>query len=100
MLTEPKTVQELVHYLLDKYGESEQLAKVAEECAEMAVEALHLRLSGALARPGAGKALAKECADVEFCCKQVRAILGDDLVDEAWAEKRALVEQKIRDGRL
>lgn len=78
---------------LEKYGIAEQLEKAIEECGELIVEISHFKSS----RSTRAK-LAKEVADVEIMCAQIRLIIGNALVSMARNAKVERLRNRIERG--
>lgn len=76
---------------IETYGIDSQLAKLAEECAELAAEALHVRSRGKEAIP----ALLSECADVEIMLEQMRHHYGDTRIDSERSRKLTRLERRL-----
>jgi excisionase family DNA binding protein len=83
------TAQQLV---LQRNGIEQQLRKLAEECSELAVAALHLLEPG---RDDAQANLLEECADVEIMLEQMRLHFGDMAVDAWRTRKLTRLEKKL-----
>lgn len=74
------------------WGRTAQIHMLAEECSELAVEALH----DARGRPSG---IAEEIADVEIMCAQARVIFGDKMIDAFKVVKLQRLADRIAAGK-
>lgn len=72
------------------FGSFNQMEMAQEECAELIVKVFHAKRER-IALDG----LAEEIADVEIMCRQLRLLVGDELVDTQKAAKLARLEERI-----
>ena len=80
----------LYQKVIELWGVEAQIRQAIEECAEMIT---------ALCHKDRGKVhwedVAKEIADVEIMCSQLREIIGSEIVDQCKKEQLACLEQEI-----
>lgn len=76
---------------VNHYGKIPQLRKTQEECGEL-VAAIGQWLDSRINL----KELATEVADVEIMCKQIRVIIGDDVVDSEKMQKILRLDNRIK----
>ena len=82
--------KELYQKAAELWGIEAQIRQAVEECAEMITVLCH---------KDRGKVhwedVAKEIADVEIMCSQLREIIGSDIVDRCKKEQLARLEKEI-----
>ena len=74
---------ELYAKCIKRWGESAQCLQAMEECGELIVAINKFAFRGAISVDD----LASEIADVEITTEQLRAMIGNDIVDKAKHEK-------------
>jgi NTP pyrophosphatase (non-canonical NTP hydrolase) len=80
---------------LDLWGSDSQLGMVQEECAELISEINRFRRGRA-----SKETLAEECADVIIMARQLRLMLGPDLVDDAFARKNTRLLERVPEAEV
>ena len=82
--------KEIYQKATELWGVEAQIRQAVEECSEMITVLCH---------KDRGKAhwadVAKEIADVEIMCSQLREIIGSDIVDQCKKEQLARLEKEI-----
>jgi len=87
----PWSEEKILKTAVKRYGNTRQISKAAEECAELAAA-----ISRFNANEGDYKEIISELADVEIMCRQLRMIYGDAEIDAARTEKLKRLEKRLK----
>jgi len=82
--------KEMYQKAIELWGVEAQIRQAIEECAEMIMALCHKDRGKA-----DWEAVAKEVADVEIMCSQLREIIGPEIIDRCKKEQLVRLEQEI-----
>ena len=82
--------KEMYQKAIELWGIEAQIRQAIEECAEMITALCHKNRGKA-----DWEAVAKEVADVEIMCSQLREIIGSEIIDQCKKEQLVRLEQEI-----
>lgn len=86
-------MDELFFRTVEAWGIAPQVTTAMEECGELVAALNQYFFRGRISK----EALAGEVADVELVCRQIRHLIGDDLVDAARAEKVERIKARLKE---